>query len=86
METKFARFVEKLNNTPYADSGELVDTSDGEIDTSRDLKQPFAKGSSARGNHGTGLGLAIANNNLAMLGYKLEIRISEDRFIAEVKL
>lgn len=25
METKFARFVEKLNNTPYADSGELVD-------------------------------------------------------------
>ena len=64
----------------------ISNTSDGEIDTSRDLKQPFAKGSSARGNHGTGLGLAIANNNLAMLGYKLEIRISEDRFIAEVKL
>ena len=25
METKFARFVEKLNNTPYAESGKLVD-------------------------------------------------------------
>ena len=64
----------------------ISNTSDGEIDTSRDLKQPFAKGSSARGNHGTGLGLAIANNNLAMLGYKLEIKISEDKFTAEVKL
>jgi signal transduction histidine kinase len=53
----------------------ISNTSDGEIDTSRDLKQPFAKGSTARGNHGTGLGLVIANNNLAMLGYKLEIKM-----------
>ena len=64
----------------------ISNMAEGEIDTSKDLKQPFVKGSSARGNKGTGLGLAIANNNLAMLGYKLEIRNEDGKFIATVKL
>lgn len=51
-----------------------------------DLKNPFVKGSSSRGSGGTGLGLAIANNNLAMLGFKLDIQKDNDKFIATVKL
>lgn len=51
-----------------------------------ELKQPFVKGSTERGTSGSGLGLAIAENNLAMLGYKLDISSDEGRFIATVKL
>ena len=41
------------------------------------LKKPFVKGSDSRNDKGTGLGLSIADNNLNILGYKLEL-ISED--------
>ena len=34
----------------------------------------------------SGLGLAIAENNLAMLGYKLIVSSDEGRFVATVKL
>lgn len=51
-----------------------------------DLKDPFVKGSKARSTGGTGLGLAIANNNLAMLGFKLDVKFEDDRFVATVKL
>ena len=50
------------------------------------LKQAFSKGSLSRGSKGTGLGLAIADNNLAMLKYKLDIKSDGDKFIATVKL
>ena len=56
------------------------------IDDAEGLKQPFVKGSAERGTQGSGLGLAIAENNLAMLGYKLDIRSDEGRFVAAVKL
>lgn len=49
-------------------------------------KQAFAKGSLSRGSKGTGLGLAIADNNLAMLKYKLDVRSEGDKFIATVKM
>ena len=32
------------------------------------------------------MGLAIADNNLAMLGYELDIRSEGDKFIATVKM
>ena len=56
------------------------------VDNAGELKQPFVKGSAERGTNGSGLGLAIAENNLAMLGYKLIVSSDEGRFVATVKL
>ncbi len=56
------------------------------VDDAERLKQPFVKGSSERGTHGSGLGLAIAENNLAILGFKLSVSNDEGRFVATVKL
>ncbi|MBR3143100.1 MAG: HAMP domain-containing histidine kinase [Clostridiales bacterium] len=52
----------------------------------KNLKQAFSKGCLTRGSKGTGLGLAIADNNLTMLGYKLDIKSDGEKFIATVKL
>lgn len=49
------------------------------------LKKPFVKGEDSRGNKGAGVGLAIADNNLAILGYKLELASKPDGFRATVK-
>ena len=64
----------------------IINTVDEQIENIKELRQPFAKGSSTRGNKGTGLGLAIADNNLAMLGFKLDIKTEGDKFIATVKM
>ncbi|MBE7069273.1 MAG: HAMP domain-containing histidine kinase [Ruminococcaceae bacterium] len=64
----------------------ITNTPEEEIGNVNDLRNPFVKGSKSRGNKGTGLGLAIANNNLAMLGYKLDIKIEEGKFVAAVNL
>ncbi len=56
------------------------------IDDPDELKQPFVKGSAERGTPGSGLGLAIAENNLAILGFKLEIHSYKERFVAKVKM
>lgn len=56
------------------------------IEDIANIKDPFIKGNSSRQNGGTGLGLAIANNDLAMLGYKLDIRCEGDVFTATIKL
>ena len=50
------------------------------------IKEPFIKGNSSRQNGGTGLGLAIADNDLAMLGYKLDIGCEGNEFTATIKL
>ena len=49
------------------------------------LKQPFVKGDNTRGNKGTGLGLSIAENNLNILGYRLDLVSEEGTFKAIVK-
>ena len=50
------------------------------------LKEPFVKGKKSRGEKdGTGLGLAIADNNLKMLGYRLNIKMDNGKFISEVR-
>ena len=64
----------------------IINISEEKTDNAEDLKDPFVKGRRSRGSGGTGLGLAIANNNLAMLGFKLEIRSEDNKFIAAVKL
>lgn len=56
------------------------------INDAEGLKQPFVKGSTERGTHGSGLGLAIAENNLAILRFKLIVSSDEGRFVATVKL
>jgi signal transduction histidine kinase len=50
------------------------------------LKKPFVKGSDSRSDKGTGLGLSIADNNLNILGYKLELISEDGLFKARVKL
>ena len=50
------------------------------------LKKPFVKGESSRGENGTGLGLAIVDNNLKMLGYKLLLALQDGWFEAKVIL
>ncbi len=51
-----------------------------------ELKKPFVKGDSARGENGTGLGLAIVESNLAILGYRLELELKDGCFTATVVL
>ena len=64
----------------------IINIAEEVSDNANDLKDPFVKGSKARSTGGTGLGLAIANNNLAMLGFKLDIKFEDSRFVATVKL
>ena len=49
------------------------------------LKKPFVKGSDSRSDKGTGLGLSIADNNLNILGYKLELSSRDGVFEARIK-
>jgi hypothetical protein len=49
------------------------------------LKKPFVKGSDSRNDKGTGLGLSIADNNLNILGYKLELSSQDGVFEARIK-
>ena len=64
----------------------IINIAEEVSDNANDLKDPFVKGSKARSTGGTGLGLAIANNNLAMLGFKLDVKFEDDKFVATVKL
>lgn len=63
----------------------ISNKTDRTYDDVDSLKKPFVKGDDSRGNKGTGLGLAIADNNLAMLGYKLELSSKSDEFSAVIK-
>ncbi|MCR4767129.1 MAG: HAMP domain-containing histidine kinase [Saccharofermentans sp.] len=63
----------------------LTNKTDRTYDDVDSLKKPFVKGDDSRGNKGTGLGLAVADNNLAILGYKLELSSESGEFRARVK-
>ena len=96
----FSQAVSNLINNAvlYSKEGTAIDISFDEktlvisnipaekVDNAGELKQPFVKGSDERSTQGSGLGLAIAENNLAMLGYKLDVRIDEGSFVAAVRL
>ena len=56
------------------------------VEDAEAMKQPFAKGSESRKNYGSGLGLAIAENNLVLLGYKLDVKSEGGKFVATVTL
>ena len=55
-----------------------------EIENVEELKKPFVKGETSRGENGTGLGLAIAENNLSILGYKLQLALQDGWFESKV--
>ena len=96
----FSQAISNLINNAvlYSKEGTFIDVSFDEkslvisntpaknVDNAAELKQPFVKGSDERSTQGSGLGLAIAENNLAMLGYKLDVRIDEGSFVAAVRL
>ena len=63
----------------------LTNKTDRSYDDVESLKKPFVKGDDSRGNKGTGLGLAVADNNLAILGYKLELESESGKFCVKVK-
>ena len=56
------------------------------VENAEAMKQPFAKGDESRRNYGSGLGLAIADNNLTMLGFKLDVKSEDDKFVVTVTL
>ena len=64
----------------------IINTAAEKIDDISSIREPFVKGSESRGNEGNGLGLAIADNNLAMLQFKLELKTEGDKFYAAVKM
>lgn len=64
----------------------ISNVSAAKIEDAEALKQPFAKGDESRKNYGSGLGLAIADNNLTMLGFKLDVKSEDDKFIVTVTL
>ena len=86
------------NCAKYADAGSEVAISVSrkkisfrnqtteKFDDVESLKKPFVKGDGARGENGTGLGLSIADNNLSLLGYKLELYAENGWFEALVIL
>jgi signal transduction histidine kinase len=51
----------------------ITNKTDKTYEDVNSLKKPFVKGEDSRGAKGTGLGLSIAENNLNILGYKLEL-------------
>ena len=65
---------------------EIINTVTEKIDDIKSIREPFVKGNDSRGNNGSGLGLAIAENNLAMLKYKLELKTEDDKFYAVIKM
>ena len=63
----------------------IINKTDKAYDDVESLKKPFVKGEDSRGTKGTGLGLAIAENNLNILGFKLELESGSGIFKAIVK-
>jgi hypothetical protein len=92
----FKQVIDNLlsNCDRYGDTESVVDISidpkklvitnktDKTYDDVNSLKKPFVKGEDSRGAKGTGLGLSIAENNLNILGYRLELVSEEGTFKA----
>ena len=64
----------------------ISNVSAAAVEDVESLKQPFAKGDESRKNYGSGLGLAIAENNLVLLGFKLDVKSEGDKFVVTVRL
>ena len=82
---KFARKGSRVTIITGKDSLVIENETDGKITDTEEIKKPFVKGSSERGEtEGTGLGLAIADSSLTAAGHRLDIRQEGDLFRAKV--
>ena len=74
--------------TVTCESGKIVisNVAAEAVEDASAMKQPFAKGSESRKNRGSGLGLAIAENNLVLLGYKLDVKGEDGKFVVTVTM
>lgn len=74
-----------INITTDPKSLLIINKTEKKYDDVESLKKPFVKGDDSRGSKGNGLGLSIAENNLNILGFKLELVSEEGLFKAIVK-
>lgn len=82
---KFARKGSRVTIAAGKDSLVIENETDGKITDTEEIKKPFVKGSSERGEtEGTGLGLAIADSSLTAAGHRLDIKQEGDLFRAKV--
>lgn len=82
---RYGKEGSSVDITISPDALTITNKTDKTYDDVDSLKKPFVKGEDSRGNKGAGVGLAIADNNLAMLGYKLELSSESDEFRARIK-
>ena len=82
---RYGKEGSSVDITISPDALTITNKTDRTYDDVDALKKPFIKGEDSRGNRGAGVGLAIADNNLAILGYKLELASNPDEFQAKVK-
>ena len=82
----YAKEGSEISVTCGSDKIVIVNVSAAAVEDAEAMKQPFAKGDESRRNYGSGLGLAIADNNLTMLGFKLDVKSEDDKFVATVTL
>lgn len=68
-----------------SDSVSFKNRTSQDLDDVEKLKQPFVKGSAARNKGGSGLGLSIVDNNLSVLGHKLELDLADHIFTARIR-
>lgn len=84
-----ARYADEESNVNIVLSDNDIKISNsfsGEISNLQDLKKPFVKGETSRSQKGSGLGLSIVENDLKLLGYKLELSFEDGIFTATVIL
>lgn len=82
----YAKEGSEISVTCGPDKVVISNVSATAVEDVESLKQPFAKGDESRKNYGSGLGLAIAENNLVLLGYKLDVKSEGDKFVVTVRL
>lgn len=84
-----ARYADEKSEVKVVLSEKTITISNrysGEIKNLSELKKPFVKGESSRSNKGSGLGLSIADNDLQLLGYKLDLTFENSLFSAIIAL
>ena len=82
----YAKEGTEISVTCGSDKIVIANDSAAVVEDAEAMKQPFAKGDESRRNYGSGLGLAIAENNLVLLGFKLDVKSEGDKFVATVTL
>lgn len=83
--SRYADPDSKITAEVTSDSVSFKNRTSQDLDDVEKLKQPFVKGSAARNKGGSGLGLSIVDNNLSVLGHKLELDLADHIFTARIR-